>query len=178
MDRWRRVRFRTWSFSEDGDGLLPSEAEREGFVLAIGAPQGHARRGTDRREAEKTPGIRPRARGTGVPGESARLFAALRRKGLGLLGEASNDDVSLLETCPEELWRIWAGRRISRMSLPAGRRARHDILRGLGLELPLGRDAIIPDELEAAACAFVAYLWASGNAKVHGTIRGGRIVSA
>jgi hypothetical protein len=74
------------------------------------------------------------------------------------------------------------------MSLPAGRRARHDILRGLGLELPLGRDAITPDELDAAACAFVAYLWATGNAKVRGAapyydeeigaLREGQIVSA
>jgi hypothetical protein len=53
------------------------------------------------------------------------------------------------------------------MALPAGRRARWDVLRGLGLELPLGRDAITSNELEAAACALAAYLWATESTLNH-----------
>ncbi len=136
MDRWRRVRFRTWTFEESGEGLVPPEAEKEGFVLAIGSSRGS---------------------------EGARLFAALGRRGFGLLGKAPKNDVSLLEACPEELWKEWAGRRPPRIALPAGRRARYDILHGLGLELPLGRDATTSDELEASACAFAAYLWATST---------------
>ncbi len=149
MDRWRRVRFRTWTFDENGDGLISAEIEQGGFVLAIGA--------------------RERGRGEDPASESERLLVALRRSGRGLLGEAEGLDVSVVRASPDALWRDCAGRRPPAKSLPAGRRARYDILRGLGVELPLGRDAITSDELEAAACALAAYLWATGKAKGRGS---------
>ena len=185
MDRWRRVSFRTWSFDPSGAGILAPEVSREGFLLAIGAPQGLPERNAALRRCDAELSRRPRPRES-IP-ESVRLFAALRENGYGVLGEAARDDVCLLETCPDDLWRKWARRRLPSVALPSGRRARHDILHGLGLELPLGRDAITKDELDAAACAFAAYLWATDKARVVGSaprfdpelrvLREGQIVS-
>jgi hypothetical protein len=100
----------------------------------------------------------------GTPG-SALLFAALRKDGLGVLGEAPHASTVLLETYPADLFAKWAGRKLGKKTMPVGRRARYDILRGLGVELPLGPDAITHDQLDAAAAAFAAYLWATGKAK-------------
>src|ERR1035441_8926636 len=99
---------------------------------------------------------------------SVELFGALRNSGLGLLGEAPWETTALLEVYPGDAWPKWAGRRPPKKSLPAGRRARYDILREHGLELPVGCDAVTHDQLDAAAAAFTAYLWATGNAREFG----------
>jgi len=104
----------------------------------------------------------------GVPG-SALLFAALRGSGLGVLGEAAQAETTLLETYPADLFAKWARRKLPKKTTPQGRRARYDVLRGLGLELPIGPEAITHDQLDAAAAAFGAYLWATGNGKEIGT---------
>ena len=49
-----------------------------------------------------------------------------------------------------------------------GRRARWDLLRGQGLELPKGPAEITHDELDAAAAALAAYLWATGRTNAFG----------
>ncbi len=177
MDRWRRVRFRTWTFEPSGDGLVSSDIASDGFVLAIDGPQGLAAAGKKVREAEKL------LRAAGKSGEklpeagtpyagfiagSVALFTSLRKAGFGLLGEAPHERTSLLEVYPGDLWPKWAGHRLPKKTLLQGRRARYDLLRGLGLELPIGADAITHDQLDAAAAAFTAYLWATGKAKEYG----------
>jgi NAD(P) transhydrogenase len=177
MDRWRRVRFRTWTFEPSGRGLLPPEIVADGYVLAIDGPQGLASAGRRQREAERLLRTAGRSADTfpapGAPyagfiAGSVALFASLRAAGLCLLGEAPPEKSSLLETYPADLWRKWSGRRIPKKSSPAGRRARHEILRGFGVDLPVGPEAITHDELDAAAAALLAYLWATGEAKLYG----------
>ncbi len=47
----------------------------------------------------------------------------------------------------------------------AVRRRRYQILRAEGMELPVGSEAIHDDQLDAAAGAFAAYLWATRQAR-------------
>ncbi|MCC6130886.1 MAG: Si-specific NAD(P)(+) transhydrogenase [Acidobacteria bacterium] len=196
MDRWRRVQFRTWTFDPLGTGLLPDEVLAEGFVLAIDGPQGLPQKGQKLRQAEKL------LKGSGktafalpklevpypgfVPG-SVALFSALREKGHGVLGEAGYDETVLIEAYPDDLWTRWTGHKLPKRILPSGRRARFDCLRGFGVELPAGEDATTHDQLDAAAAAFAAYLWATGRAReigvkpefdpAFGFLREGTIVS-
>jgi hypothetical protein len=103
-----------------------------------------------------------------------------------LLGEAPDLEAELLEASPDRLFRAWAKRPLQRKTLPAGRRARWDLLRGFGIELPKGAEAITHDQLDAAACAFAAYQWATGALAAQGTppvwdaaaecLRGGMVV--
>lgn len=178
MDRWRRVRFATWSFVADGAGLLPDEVLREGAVVAIDGPQGLAAPGRTAREGErelrcagKTPDALPEA-GTrpyaGFLRGSVLLFAALRSRGLGVFGEAPHERTVLLEVYPGDLWKKWAGHALPRKAAAEGRRARWDLLRGQGLELPLGPGEITHDQLDAAAAALAAYLWATGRTNAYG----------
>lgn len=197
MDRWRRIRFRTWTFDTSGDGIVAPDIARDGFVLAIDGPQGLAKKGHHVRESERLlrtagksgdalpePGKHPYA---GLIAGSVALFSSLRKAGMGVLGDAPYESTSLLEVYPGDLWPKWGGKKLPKKSLLQGRRARYDILRGLGIELPVGADAITHDQLDAAAAAFLAYLWATGKAKEFGeapvwdeeagVIREGRIVS-
>ncbi len=50
----------------------------------------------------------------------------------------------------------------------AARRKRYEILREQGLELPVGVAAIHDDQLDAAAAAYAAYLWATKQAANQG----------
>ena len=177
MDRWRRVHFVTWTYDPAGDRMIPEEVAAEGFVVAIDGPQGLAARGRTMRQAERVlraPGksgetfARAGIPHAGLIRGSVELFGALRNSGLGLLGEAPWETTALLEVYPGDAWPKWAGRRPPKKSLPAGRRARYDILREHGLELPVGCDAVTHDQLDAAAAAFTAYLWATGNAREFG----------
>ena len=102
------------------------------------------------------------------PAAASSSSARCEESGLGLLGEAPWETTALLEVYPGDAWPKWAGRRPPKKTLPAGRRARYDILREHGLELPVGCDAITHDQLDAAAAAFTAYLWATGNAREFG----------
>lgn len=178
MDRWRRVQFHTWTFDASATELIPEEIKRESFVLAIDGPQGLAGAGRRIRQAEEilnTAGkCGPRLPTPGKPyggfiTGSVRLFSALQESGFGLLGLVPHDRVDLLETYPADLWKKWAGRRIAPKTSPSGRRNRYDILRGFGLELPLAPDVITHDALDAAACALLAYLWATDKARTFGT---------
>ncbi len=177
MDRWRRVHFATWTYEPAGERMIPEEIAADGFVVAIDGPQGLAARGRSKREAERL------LRAAGKSGEtfarpgtpyagfirgSVELFGALRKSGFGLLGEAPWETTTLLEVYPGDAWPKWAGRRPPKKTLPAGRRARYDILREHGLELPVGCDAVTHDQLDAAAAAFLAYLWATGKAREFG----------
>jgi len=178
MDRWRRVQYRTWTFDLLGGGLVSEDIAAEGFVLAIDGPQGLASKGRKVREAERllrtpgrtadvapVPGSRPYA---GFLAGSVQLFTALRSAGLSILGEVPHDEAVVLEVYPADLWAKWANKTLPKKTLPAGRRARYDLLRGFGLDLPVGPDAITHDKLDAAAAAFLAYLWATGGAKEYG----------
>lgn len=198
MDRWRRVRFAKWAFAPDGAGLLPDDVLRDGAVVAIDGPQGLAAKGRTMREGErelrcagKTPDALPAAgRGpyAGFLRGSVLLFAALRARGLGVFGEAPYDHAVLLEVYPADLWKKWAGRTLPRKTAAEGRRARWDLLRGQGLELPLGAAEITHDQLDAAAAALAAYLWATGRTnawgappawdEAAGVLREGLVVSA
>ncbi len=172
MDRWRRVHFSTWVPRPDGAGLVDPRLAAEGYVLALDGPQGLARPGETQRRSErevraagKTPGHLPdrsRPYGGFLRG-SVELFAALRARGLGVLGEVPHDGAVLLEVYPADLFTRWAGHRLPKKTTPEGLRARWDVLRGQGLEFPEGLDALGHDELDAAAAALAAYLWATGR---------------
>jgi predicted nuclease with RNAse H fold len=178
MDRWRRVRFATWTYAPDGAGLLPEGTLADGAVVAIDGPQGLAAPGRRVREGErelrcagKTPDTLP-APGSGPYAGFLRgsvlLFSALRARGLGVFGEVPQDQAVLLEVYPADLWKKSAGRALPKKQTAEGRRARWDLLRGQGLELPLGAGEITHDQLDAAAAALAAYLWATGRTNAWG----------
>lgn len=196
MDRWRRVTFRTWTFDPEGRGLVWPDLLAEGVLIGLDGPQGLARLGRKMRESEralraagKSPSELPKPGSpyAGFIAGSVSLFAALRRQGLGVLGEATYEDTHLLEVYPADAWPKWAGRKLPKKTTREGRRARFDVLRGLGLELPIGAEAITHDQLDAAAAAFLAYLWATEKAREYGEtpvfdatsglLREGKIVS-
>ncbi|MGH9367790.1 MAG: Si-specific NAD(P)(+) transhydrogenase, partial [Thermoanaerobaculia bacterium] len=132
MDRWRRCRISTWSYDPGGWGLLPPEVEREGFVLTVAAGEQDA----------------------------ATISELLVRRGHGLLGRAAREATEIVQARPSELWEGLKDRK--RAGRPeAVRRRRFEILRAEGMELPVGCDAIHEDQLDAAAAAFTAYLWAT-----------------
>ena len=141
MDRWRRCRFQTWSYERGGAGLLTDEVEREGFVLALGAS------GSDARE----------------------LLDGLDRRGFSLLADgAPSADVVLVS--PDALWKAWGIRpeaKPDRALAPA--RQRYEILRAQGLDFSMPPQEAQTDALDAAAAAFAAYLWATGQAGSEGS---------
>ena len=141
MDRWRRCRFSTWSYEPAGSGILPEEVESEGFVLAVGT------------------------------GDTAAddLIAGLRARGHGIVGEAPADLVEIVLARPADLWKVWAeSRKLKEVSGPSGTRMRYELLRRESIELPVGPDAIHDDQLDAAAAAYGAYLWATRQAGLEG----------
>ncbi len=141
MDRWRRCRFSTWSYDPEGAGLLPEDVEGEGFVLALGIGSASAE----------------------------EIVHGLRRRGRGIVGEVSEPDVEVVLTRPERLWQSWAsGQKLRGVGLPAARRKRYEILRAQALEFPVGPNAIHEDQLNAAAAAYAAYLWATKQARLEG----------
>jgi hypothetical protein len=141
MDRWRRCRFSTWAYEESGAGILPEDVEAMGSVLAVGCSED-------------------------VP---EGLLAGLRRRGRGIVGETTEDCVDVLLVRPTDLWQAWAQMgRTKRPASPSARRLRYDILRAESLEFPVGPDAIHDDQLDAAAAAYAAYLWATKQASADG----------
>ena len=74
----------------------------------------------------------------------------------------------LLEVYPADLWKKWAGHALPKKQSSEGRRARWDLLRDQGLELPVGPGEITHDQLDAAAAALAAYLWATGRTNAWG----------
>jgi NAD(P) transhydrogenase len=200
MDRWRRVRLSTWRPEPEGRGLVPEEVAADGFLLALDGPQGLSRPGRRLRAAERAlrtagrTGPHPPRTGpyAGFLRGSVELFAALRRSGLGLVGEAPEDDVVLMEVYPADVWiRLAKGRRLPPKKTQAGLRLRWELLRSEGVELesrhPLDPKDVTHDQLDAAACAFAAYLWATGKGRLvgeppewddaEGCVREGYIVS-
>ena len=173
MDRWRRVRFATWAFAPDGEGLLPPEVLADGAVVAVDGPQGLAAPGRKVRAGERelrcagrTPDALPAAGSAPYAGflrGSVLLFSALRARGLGVFGEVPQERAVLLEVYPADLWKKWAGHPLPKKQTAEGRRARWDLLRGQGLELPGGPAELTHDQLDAAAAALAAYLWATGR---------------
>jgi predicted nuclease with RNAse H fold len=147
-------------------------------VVAVDGPQGLAAPGRTVRVAErelrcagKTPDVLPEPGSAPFAGflrGSVLLFAALRARGLGVFGEAPADRAVLLEVYPADLWKKWAGHALPKKQTAEGRRARWDLLRGQGLELPLGAGDITHDQLDAAAAALAAYLWATGRTNAWG----------
>jgi NAD(P) transhydrogenase len=134
MDRLRRCRFTTWSYDPSGSGLLPPEAERENFVLAA----------------------------VGRASNVAPLVTCLVQRGHGVLGQQPRESTRVVQSRPEDLWKGLKDRKRTARDRPeAVRRRRYQILRAEGMELPVGADAIHEDQLDAAAGAFAAYLWAT-----------------
>jgi hypothetical protein len=134
MDRWRRCRISTWSYDPDGSGLLPPEAERDGFVAAI----------------------------TVRPKDASLLSEVFLSLGCGILGSGTREETDLVQTRPSQLWEGLKDQKGTARARPeAVRRRRYEILRAEGLELPVGCEAIREDQLDAAAAAFAAYLWAT-----------------
>ena len=151
MDRWRRCRFMTWSYDPKGDGLIPEELEREGFVFGIGA-----------RNAPKA------------------LLESLRGRGHGLLPDAGPRETEIVRVSCEAFWSVWSGGgRRTRGRQDSVRRRRYEMLRARGLEFSVGEAAIHDDQLETAAAAYAGYLWATGQARVEGgavvPAEGGRV---
>ena len=138
MDRFRRCRFSTWSYDADGVGLVPEEVAAEGFVLALAIARG----------------------GDG------QIERALRRRRRGMLSEVPDAEVEVVLARPKTLWKDWARGQALRGA--AGRRKRYEILREQALELPVGLAAIHDDQLDAAASAYAAYLWATKQAESRG----------
>src|SRR6266508_2255313 len=136
MDRFRRCRFVTWNSNPDGAGLLPEEAEREGFVLAVCAADSPAH----------------------------ELLESLERRGFLLLDEGV-DDAEVLRVHPDALWTACGGEPVSsgESLLPA--RRQYEVLRAEGLELPVAGPGGYRGELDAAAAAYAAYLWATGQSR-------------
>jgi NAD(P) transhydrogenase len=135
MDRFRRCRFFTWNYDPNAAGLLPREAEREGFVLAVGAANPFAR----------------------------ELLESLQRRGFLLSGEGVEwAEVLLVPT--DSLWKAWGVEPLPRgEGLLAARRRQYEVLRAEGLELSMTESASHRDQLDAAAAAYAAYLWATGQ---------------
>ncbi|MGH9365484.1 MAG: Si-specific NAD(P)(+) transhydrogenase [Thermoanaerobaculia bacterium] len=141
MDRWRRCRFATWSYDPAGTGLVPEEAEKEGFVLALAV-------GRD---------------GCG------QLLSALRRGNRGIAGEAAEHEVEVVLTRTAGFWKSWErGQKLRGVGLPAARRKRYEMLRAVALELPVGPAAVHDDQLDAAVASYAAYLWATRQARREG----------
>ncbi len=138
MDRWRRCRFWTWSFDAQGGGLVSSEAEREGFALA-------------------------------VCGEGSSTLVDSLRPRYGIAGEVSPEQCEILRARASDFWTTFgpSERRASRDD-DTTRRVHREILTSLGLELPGAGSACHLDQLDAAAAALVAYLWATGRAPIAG----------
>ena len=134
MDRFRRCRFVTWDWNPDADGLLPEEAVREGFVLAVGAAESAAR----------------------------KLLESLERRGFVLFGEGV-ERAEVLHVHPDSLWRARGIEPSPRGKGPSPARRQYEILRAEGLELPVSGPGNRRDELDAAAAAYAAYLWATGQ---------------
>jgi hypothetical protein len=138
MDRWRRCRFWTWSFDPLGEGLVSSEAEREGFAVA-------------------------------VCGESADDIVEVLRPRYGIAGECAVERSEVLRARSSDFWSTFgpAERRVTR-DPETIKRQHHEVLSSLGLELPAPAAASYLDQLDAAAGALVAYLWATGRAPIEG----------
>jgi NAD(P) transhydrogenase len=141
MDRWRRCRLTTWSYEPGGHGLLPEEVERDGFVLALAA---------------------------GGQATTRALLEALRGDGRAIAGEAPDAAVEVVLAKPAALWRAWSQGEALRGK--TGRRKRYEILRSQALELPVGFAAVHDDQLDAAAAAYAAYLWATKQAACVGAV--------
>jgi hypothetical protein len=140
MDRWRRCRFATWSYGPDGMGLLPEETEREGFVLALGATEPAA----------------------------GDLLESFRARGFSVLGVPDAPaDIALVNLAL--LWMKWGVPPAPRRgNVFPTRRRQYEVLRTHGLELPMTEAASHRDQLDAAAAAYAAYLWATGQARSEG----------
>jgi hypothetical protein len=140
MDRWRRCRFLTWKYDSGAAGLPPEEVEREGFVLALG----------------------------GADSDARELLEALRRRGFSLLASGARQaDMVLVD--PDALWKSWGLRLEAKPDrTPATARRRYEVLRAQGLDLPMEQPTDRTDGLDAAAAAFAAYLWATGQAATEG----------
>ena len=135
MDRFRRCRFFTWNYDPNAAGLLPPEAEREGFVLAVGAPDPLA----------------------------GELLEALRRNGFLLSGEGV-ESAEVLLVRPDSLWKAWGVEPRPRgEGLSPATRRKYEVLRAEGLELSMTESASHRHRLDAAAAAYAAYLWATGQ---------------
>jgi NAD(P) transhydrogenase len=136
MDRWRRCRFSTWTFDPAGAGLLPSEADRDGFAL-------------------------------GASGDGAPALLDCLRPRYGMAGEVPPESAEIVRVRPEDVWKVFGPADRTARRTPAGeRRVGYEVLTSLGLELPVGEAAVHQDQLDAAASAFIAYLWATGRATV------------
>jgi len=135
MDRWRRCRLSTWSHEAAGAGLVPAEAEREGFVLAVASE----------------------------PENAGAVAGVLAGRGYGVLSAAGGrEGTEVVQTRLRDLWEgLKDEKPRPRARAEAVRRRRYEILRAEGLELPVGCEAIREDQLDAAAAAFTAYLWAT-----------------
>jgi hypothetical protein len=120
---------------------LPEEVEREGFVLALGATDSAAR----------------------------ELSDSLRARGFSLLGE-DDRQADLVLVSQDLLWKSWGVRPEAKAEdAPAAARRRYEVLRAQGLDLPTTWSAGQSDGLDAAAAAFAAYLWATGQAGSEGS---------
>lgn len=138
MDRWRRCRFWTWSFDPGGAGLVSAEVEREGFALA-------------------------------VSGDGCAALVDVFRPRYGIAGEVSPDRCEIVRARASDVWTVFgpAERRASR-DADSNKRLHREVLSSLGLELSGAGSSCHLDQLDAAAAALVAYLWATGRAPVEG----------
>jgi hypothetical protein len=105
---------------------------------------------------------------------SVKLFHALyRSEVLRLYGApgVKRAEANLIEVYPGAAWRVFAGgnhlpKKVSR----AGRQARLDLLRKLGLTFPSRDTGMLPthDELDAVVSAHIAHLFVNGKTTDYG----------
>lgn len=172
LDRDLNCEFGTWTYREDGSGIIPDVVGDEHFVLAIDGPQGlaggpAAAAGRQSEMKLNAPARMPYgALGPGVSGysqyawASLRLFRALvkdpRFKLLGL-NETDKRDATLIEVFPGAAWRALAGEPLSKKTTRRGRTERQELLSKIqpALRFPTG-DLATHDQLDAALSAWIA----------------------
>ncbi len=152
-----------WQWRWDGEGIGEVAAELAAARCSmLDGPQALAARGRALRACERltaAPGKTPGARGRIVRGSpfagfilsSLELFAALDAAGLAVSPGAPGPGV--WEVYPGHLWRQLC-RGLARKATAAGLTQRAALLRACGIRL--GRAALDPDRLDAAAAALVA----------------------
>jgi len=167
--------FSEWKHDVTGFEIVPSELLNSQFLMAIDGPQGLAGSPERRmrlceqqlRTAGKSPYYLPTP-GTPYAGfvkGSAELFYSLYRSGrfcLYGMPEAEQTNTSLIEVYPGSAWPILAGTYLANKRLPAGRQSRYNLLINSGLVFSPQFNIEQPpthDELDAAAAAYIAYLF-------------------
>ncbi len=163
--------FADWHYSQAGEDLPPPWVDSTQVTLAIDGPQGLAgESGMKMRFCERILGMAgkspfrfpdPTSLYAGLIRGSVLLFYSLySSERFSLFGATSLPSAksNLLEVYPGGAWPVLAGgQRLAKKRTIAGREQRRVILEAQGIQFPIGLK-LTHDHLDAALCAWVAYL--------------------